>query len=341
MIIEQTLISIIVPIFNREDFLEETFKSVIDQTHLNWELLLVDDESTDNSIGIARTYSVQDARIKFFVRNRSPKGAPTCRNIGIEKAQGEFIIFLDSDDLLAPYCLEQRVRAFEEHSENDFLVFPMLTFKEQIDDTGRLTNYATSENDLYRFLRSDVVWQTSQPIWRKEAFIKLNCFDESFPNCQDHDLHLRALLTDLKYKKFLDDKPDAFYRNHDGEKIYQPKDPLRVLKGVNMLLSKLASARHSLIISDPLSKKNLFIFLFDATRKYTRNQEFSIPEQLADHLNSFDAVDKRDYKLIKLYISLSKLGFNKVRGYEKLWNFIIYRKRYPMTWGSRTYSGEL
>lgn len=92
-------VSIITPLYNSERFITETIQSVIAQTYTDWEMLIVDDCSTDNSKSIVEEFVKQDERIKYFFTN-NPSGSPTVpRNIGIDKASGRFIAFLDSDDL--------------------------------------------------------------------------------------------------------------------------------------------------------------------------------------------------------------------------------------------------
>ncbi|UXX81111.1 glycosyltransferase [Reichenbachiella carrageenanivorans] len=106
--IAQPLVSIIIPSFNREALIAETLQSVLDQTYPTWECLIVDDGSIDGTKAVAQSFIEKDARFKWLERHREPKGAPTCRNIGIEKSKGEYVIFLDSDDLLYPHCIEKR-----------------------------------------------------------------------------------------------------------------------------------------------------------------------------------------------------------------------------------------
>lgn len=335
------MVSVIVPLFNRDYWIALSIKSVLDQTYSNWELILVDDGSTDRSIQVAEEFTKKDARIRTIIRDREPKGAPTCRNIGLENAKGEYVIFLDSDDLMAPYCLEQRLLKVGQFPNEDFWVFPMLIFENQIDDTRRLTNHNTEELDLHRFLRSDIVWTISSPIWKKRSLLRLGGFDESFPNCQDHELHLRALFEGLSYQKFLDEKPDTFYRKHEGEKIYQPSDPLKVLRGVRALFEKLGSRYSNEIKADPNAIKNLNYFLFRSLRSYTRNGEFSIPKNLLRAFRKHEIISSNNARKFWIYITLSSLGFNKVRGYERLWNILISLKSFEMSWGQRKYEGKL
>ena len=102
------LVSIIIPSFNSETYISETIDSILNQTYPYWEAIVVDDGSSDETCSIVKRYSQNDKRIQLFLRVSTAKGASVCRNIGIEKAIGKYIIFLDSDDLLAPFCLKER-----------------------------------------------------------------------------------------------------------------------------------------------------------------------------------------------------------------------------------------
>lgn len=109
----QTLVSIITPCYNSKSTIQETIQSVISQTYPHWEMLIIDDCSTDGSDVIIQQYCKQDARIKYF-KTEKPSGSPTLpRNIGIQNAQGRFIAFLDSDDLWLPSKLEEQIKLFE------------------------------------------------------------------------------------------------------------------------------------------------------------------------------------------------------------------------------------
>ena len=162
------LVSIIIPIYNRADLIVETLQSVIAQTYENWECIVVDDGSSDNSFDVIQNFSEKDKRIRADTRVREPKGAPTCRNIGMKMSKGEFIIFLDSDDLMADFCLERRLALFKKHQDADFLVFQSLLFEKEIKDKNLLWNVDTEENDLNRFLRIDALWPICGPIYKRK-----------------------------------------------------------------------------------------------------------------------------------------------------------------------------
>ena len=102
------LISIITPVYNCEDLLHDTIESVIDQTYKNWELLLVDDCSKDNSGKIAEEYAKNDKRIKY-IKLKENSGAAVARNTALENSKGRFIAYLDSDDAWKSEKLEKQM----------------------------------------------------------------------------------------------------------------------------------------------------------------------------------------------------------------------------------------
>lgn len=102
------LVSIIMPNYNSEKFIDETILSVIAQTYSEWELLIVDDRSSDDSLRLIKNYEQQDDRIRLFV-NETNKGAAYSRNIALQNAKGKWIAFLDSDDVWLPNKLQRQI----------------------------------------------------------------------------------------------------------------------------------------------------------------------------------------------------------------------------------------
>lgn len=212
------LVSIVTPLYNRIHLIGETVASLQNQTYTHWEMVIVDDGSTDGSFEYALELAKEDARIKVFQRQRSPKGAPTCRNIALKNSKGDFCIFLDSDDVLAPFSLEKRVETTKKHAECDFLIFPCLVFNKIPGDTSILWNIDKETNDLDRFLNLDAPWLTCSAIWNTNSLSKILPWDESLSSWQDMDLHVKALAASFKYKK-LNTEPDVFYRQGAEDQI--------------------------------------------------------------------------------------------------------------------------
>ena len=107
------LVSIIVPIYNSEHYLYECINSVIEQEYNNWELILVDDSSTDSSYHICEDYCSKKSNIRLL-KNKS-KGVSAARNLGIRNATGDYLVFLDSDDMLSKHALQLLVSMIENY----------------------------------------------------------------------------------------------------------------------------------------------------------------------------------------------------------------------------------
>ena len=204
------LVSIIIPTFNRAQLIGETLDSVFAQTYENWECIIVDDGSTDNTENVVSEYVKKDSRFQFMKRAMDTiKGAPTCRNIGLFNSTGFYVIFLDSDDVLLIECLYFRVLEFERYSNDDFLVFPMAL---KIEGVISKKEIITSDNYLIDFLYYNLPWSIMCPIWKKDFLIKIKGFREGYLRLNDPELMIRALLVNnVKYKVFNNANFDTVY----------------------------------------------------------------------------------------------------------------------------------
>ena len=136
---KQGLVSIIMPSWNTENYIAESIQSVIDQTYKNWELIIVDDCSTDNTDEVVRAFN--DQRIKYL-KNEKNSGAALTRNRALKEARGEWIAFLDSDDLWVPEKLEHQINFMKKKGCN--LSF---TEYEKIDEESKPLNIYVSGPD--------------------------------------------------------------------------------------------------------------------------------------------------------------------------------------------------
>jgi len=103
------LVSIIIPTYNTEKFIGDTLQSVQNQTYQNWEMILVDDASTDRTVSVIEEFAKNDSRIKLFKLEKN-SGNGFARNIALEKASGKYIAYLDADDLWFPEKLEKQIQ---------------------------------------------------------------------------------------------------------------------------------------------------------------------------------------------------------------------------------------
>lgn len=125
----KSLVSIIIPTYNRSNLIGQTLESVLGQTYKHWECFVIDDGSTDDTQNTVEIYSKRDNRIKYLKRpNERPKGASSCRNYGLEQAKGNFIQFLDSDDIISRNKLECQIKLLEKDPHNSIATCKWGTF---------------------------------------------------------------------------------------------------------------------------------------------------------------------------------------------------------------------
>lgn len=209
------LITVIIPTYNRADFIAETLDSLLNQTYEDWECIIVDDGSTDNSMTVIQHYLDLDSRFLYFVRpDHKKKGPSSCRNLGIEKSKGDYIIFLDSDDLLAKTCLEERISFAMQNQEYDFWIFKMQTFGyDQVPVYNYGVGVYKDENEYCRkqFAEGNHPFVITCPLWKKRVLLN-NGFNEDLVLFEDPELHLRSLKKGYKLKLANFEQPDCFYR---------------------------------------------------------------------------------------------------------------------------------
>jgi glycosyltransferase involved in cell wall biosynthesis len=206
------LVSIIIPTFNRAHLIMETLDSLVAQTYINWECIVVDDGSTDDSEFVINEFVKKDNRFRYYNRPvEKVKGASSCRNFGLSIANGEYVVFLDSDDLLLYTCLEGRMIRIQENKGFVFFVFPMLI--ENVRENRRKAAIPNSENYLIDFLSCKIYWQTMCTIWEINFIKKINGFKELFPRLNDPEIHIRGMIAAKNnFKVFNEIEPDSIYR---------------------------------------------------------------------------------------------------------------------------------
>ena len=211
------MVSIIIPNYNKSKYIEETISSVLNQDYIDWECIIIDDFSSDNSVSIISRLINNEKRF-HLIKNLSNKGANFSRNLGLNKSKGDFIIFLDADDVLDENCLKFRVDILLNEPNLDFAVFPVGTFYNFLGDNDFIWNNFKGIH-LDRFLYHDLPWLICSVIWNRNTLLQLDGFNPSFNRMQDVELHTRALLNNkITYKTFPEYKTDVYYRINN-EKI--------------------------------------------------------------------------------------------------------------------------
>ncbi len=216
-------VSIIVPSFNKQGFIEDMVRSVQCQTMPDWELIVVDDCSTDETVACLESFARLDSRIIVHPLAVN-SGANRCRNIGIAMARASYVIFLDADDLLDEHCLERRL-AVMQGSGLHFSVSTMQVFRASPGDSSQRW-VPVSRDPLSDFLKHQLPWQTMQPIWDRDFLRSIEGFDEAFSRHQDVELHTRALLVPGVRYRMRDTVPDCYYRIAEERKVLDPANLL-------------------------------------------------------------------------------------------------------------------
>ena len=183
------VVTVIIPTFNRALIVGRAIRSVLGQTFQDWELLVVDDASTDNTEQVVKNFP--DRRIRY-IRHDQNRRVSAARNTGIRSAQGEYVSFLDDDDEWLPEKLVKEVEVFRNSAQEVGLVY---TGKTLFDEDGRVlqVRMPTLSGWVYdAMLDRHFIGSPSRVTVRKQVLDWVAGFDETFVNCQDYDLWLRV-----------------------------------------------------------------------------------------------------------------------------------------------------
>ncbi len=325
-------VSIITPSFNSVHYIRETYHSIYSQTYTKWEWLIIDDGSNDNSIEIIQTFSKKDPRIKLFKRKSINKGASVCRNIGIDKSTGDFLVFLDADDLLAFECLENRLKLIDKYYPNlDFAVFKMGYLKHQIGDReGTVNFYADNQEEyLNMFIRYELPWAITCPLWRKNFLIENNIrFSEKYQRLQDPEFHLRILLK--CNPRFVVDEygtVDCYYRISEN-KPKKKSSLIKITDSFSYYISDLFQLHKEVNILDFSENMKLLARNVYRTLLFNYNlPNFHFIIKIYATFKMFKI--KNNHSLVILWLfyvfNRTRLTFTKGVGITRLWK-IIYEK---------------
>jgi len=189
------LVSVIIPAYNAELFIEETLKSVLAQTYQRLEVLVVDDGSSDRTAEIVQHYAGWDSRIRLI--QQANAGVAAARNRGIQEARGQFVAPVDADDIWYPQALELMVQRFAAASEETGVVY---SWSVDIDEMGQRTggfHAATLEGKVLKtLLCHNFLGNASSSLIRRSCFERVGGYDEQLKEqnaqgCEDWDLYLR------------------------------------------------------------------------------------------------------------------------------------------------------
>jgi glycosyltransferase involved in cell wall biosynthesis len=231
-----TKVCVIIPTYNRCAWIKHAIDSVLQQTYQNFELLIVDDGSTDITKGILSEYG---NKIKYFYQ--SNKGPAAARNIGIKQSKGTYICFLDSDDRWVKSKLETQVNLVTEHPEIKICYTDETWIRKGIRVNQKRIHQKYSGWIYQRCLPLCIISPSSVMIHR-EVFDKVGYFDEDMTVCEDYDLWLR--ISHLYPICFINEKKIVKYGGHEDQlsSKYWGVDQFRVKALEKMLQKKSLSS---------------------------------------------------------------------------------------------------
>ena len=207
-------LSVIIPCFNGYEYLKQMVDCCVAQTYKDWELIIVDDKSTDDTFERILDYAKTDTRIRVYQRDREPKGSVACRNIGFHNSTGDYIIHFDADDLFTNDCFEKRVAYMDIHPECEYATFLAQGFSIQNGKKKMEAYYGEpkdSKDLLERFLTVHYPFSIWCNIYRREVVAKFP-WDENVKVYSDFSYAIPMILSGVKHSFAECKLPDYYYR---------------------------------------------------------------------------------------------------------------------------------
>ncbi len=264
-------ISIIIPTYNRAHLVKETLDSIIAQTFTDWECILVDDGSTDATVSILKDYAKKDKRFKVFERSSSQKkGANTCRNIGLKKAEGNYIVLFDSDDLMTEDHLETKYNGIS-NTNLDFIVTRAEYFNASNEVLDTFYNFTSKDISAFNYISQKINWITFDVCIRAEIAKQIQ-FNEHLNSGQEYNYFSK--LTLLTENAIFINKVVTLHRAHDTSIRSSIKTYMDVVKSAYIATWETYKDVKSYA---PLDIKRLF--LFRCVHMFFKNKWFDIPEK--------------------------------------------------------------
>lgn len=245
-------VTIIMASYNRAHFIIESLKSIQAQTFKEWECIIIDDGSTDNTREILESILNSDKRFKYFERTLNyAKGLPGSRNYGLDLAKGNYIIFFDDDDIAHPQNLELCVK---ELSAKDISFCRYLRavftndFDYKFDFTMTYTSFNIDVNDIERLLKNELPFNSCAIMWKKECFID-HRFVETLMYAEEWELYSRILSNGFKGISI--DKCLFFGRKHPNSNTgeFYTHNPMRRASKKDAILLVVQNLKEKKLLS--------------------------------------------------------------------------------------------
>lgn len=246
------LFSVIMPAYNRAQYVGDALQSVLDQEFQDWECIVVDDGSTDGTPEIVREFASKDARFRLIQRQNGGPGA--ARNTGAEHATGRYLAFLDSDDLWMPYAMETCSKALDHAGWPEYLAASIQLFSDNQSFTMSKRGPLLVDKfpDAIAACHSGVVASVPLTVVSLGAFRRVGGFLEDRLNAEDHDLTLR--LGECQGFAVVRSPVTVAYRVHEDQEISsQPK----AVAGMLRMVDRERAGTYAGGVSRALQRRNI------------------------------------------------------------------------------------
>jgi len=272
------ILSVIVPVYNVEDYIAECLDSILNQTLKNIEVLVIDDGSSDSSASIIRDYELKDKRVKVFSKNNG--GLSDTRNYGLDRVNGKYVTFIDSDDVLLNNDIFTRIiSSFDEHEEIDVVQYDVVYKWNSPDEHKRkypICEYHGTENILLGYLNEYIHVSCCDKVFRSEVFR-----DIRFPKGEiSEDIAIIPQIAERIGGIYVSDIGDYGYRYREGSisaDVPRPSKIYSILRSYNKYLTYC-------IKYEPLKDKTLDIYtdlIWNYTSVMCRNHKGCLNEYFA------------------------------------------------------------
>ncbi|GGH46001.1 glycosyltransferase family 2 protein [Mangrovimonas yunxiaonensis] len=235
----ESLISIIIPTYNRAHLIGETVESIQNQTYEQWECIIVDDGSTDDTEEVVLKYIEKDMRITYYKKpSNLPKGPSAARNYGFTKSKGMYINWFDSDDLMHPEKLETDLKHLAS-GDFDFTISQSSFFRKNGTPKKMYWNTSLwSEDPINDFITKKIGWSINVPLWKKISLERCQLkFDEKLMTGDDFKYHIQAMQFGLK--PIVTNQVAVRQREHDSRlNNYPLKAPYKLKVNEYLIINK-------------------------------------------------------------------------------------------------------
>jgi glycosyltransferase involved in cell wall biosynthesis len=320
----KTKVSIIIPTYNRASIITETLDSILAQNYPNWECIIIDDGSNDNTKEVVNSYVVKDSRFNFFIRpNNYKPGSCGARNYGLTLAKGELIQQFDSDDLMHKDLISEKVAIFNTNPDIQSVI-SRLTFFEgnKILKTQKPFNQKF-ENLYENIITYNVPVWTVSIMFRKQFLIDCHeKYDETLIFNDDLDLFSRIFIKH-PHKTYLLDKPLCFIRRNNAGSM----TTLLNNNNLGSLKSEIKANEKvvNLLIDEKVFTKNLekhyYLFYKRLISKLAKISAFELIDYCKTIVESMLLNQKQNIKLVRFRLGLSLI---KIIPLDNV--FLLYRR---------------